>query len=83
MLVAMILNACCKTQIVHPMMAETRQVQENGAVVFSKIVVNQNSCQDLSEKLKITAPEQDKCYNWHLKSEDGSHIAGSFGAIKP
>jgi hypothetical protein len=62
MWVGMMLNACCETEVLHPMMTATRQMQEDGAV-FSKIIVNQNCCQDLSEKMKITAPQQDKCYN--------------------
>jgi hypothetical protein len=60
MWVGMMLDAFYETQVAHPMMAATRHVQEDGAVVFSKIVVNQNSCQDLSEKMKITVPEQYK-----------------------
>jgi hypothetical protein len=63
MWVGMMLNACCETHVVHPMMTATRQVQEHGAVVFSKRVVNQNTCQDLSGKMKLTAPEKDECYN--------------------
>jgi hypothetical protein len=50
-------------QVVHTIMAATRQVQKDGAVVFSKIVVNQNCYQHLSEKMKVTVPQQDKCYN--------------------
>lgn len=63
MWVGMMLNSCYETRVAHPMMAATRHVQEDGAVVFRRIVVNQNSCQDLSEKKKITVLEPDKCYN--------------------
>jgi hypothetical protein len=84
MWVGMMLNACCETHIVHPMMAATRQVQDDGAVVFSKIVLNQNCCQDLSEKMKITAQSKiNVITDVRSQTEDGSHFAGSFGAVKP
>jgi hypothetical protein len=38
--VDMMQSACCKTEVMYSMMAATRQAQEYGAVVFSKIAVN-------------------------------------------